>query len=234
VDPRVSPHITPYDIDDVMEKKPINKKAFQERMGLAPDPEAPLFFWPSRLYAQKGPSLLQKIVLHCMDRHGIQVALVANGDPRAEAFFERLAGERSGRIARKAFEEDLSVLGKSGSDYVLMPSLYEPCGLPQMECPRFGTLPVGRLTGGIKDTVRDLDAERGTGNGFVFQDFTPEAFQAALERAVAFHARPAKMRKANLQRIMGESFKNFSLENTAKKYIQVYENLIAERNAAPE
>ncbi len=229
VDPRISIHITPYDVEDVMEMKRINKRQFQEAMALNAEPNAPLFFWASRLYPQKGPELLYKIAMRCVDRHGIQIALVANGDPATERLFQSLAKISRGHIAHAPFREDLSELGKAASDFVLMPSRYEPCGLPQMECPRFGTLAVVRSTGGLKDTVFELDAEAGKGNGFIFEDFMPKALEEAIVRAVAFYQMPEEIRSRNIKRIMRESFENFSLEATAQKYISLYESLIPMR-----
>ncbi|MFH2002168.1 MAG: glycogen/starch synthase, partial [Planctomycetota bacterium] len=226
VDPRICRHITPYDIDDVMEKKAVNKRAFQLKMGLRADPHAPLFFWPSRLYPQKGPELLYKIIRRCIDSHGLQVAFVANGDLTMIRMFQVIAKTSKGRVAHRHFSEGLSELGKAASDFVLMPSKYEPCGLPQMECPRFGTLSVGRLTGGIRDTVSELDTETETGNGFVFEEFAPAALGEAIARAVEFYRKPPEIRKRNIQRIMRESFERFSLAKTAKEYIKIYESLI--------
>ena len=90
-DPRLNPHVHPYDIGDVLEGKRINKEAFQKEMGLLPDPDAPLFLWPSRLYAQKGPELLSAIAASMVAQHGVQLALVANGDRAVEATFRKLA-----------------------------------------------------------------------------------------------------------------------------------------------
>jgi glycogen synthase len=227
VDPRVSSYITPFDIEDVMEKKSINKSTFQERMGLDLDPDAPLFLWPSRLYPQKGPTLLQKIIKGCIENYGMQLGLVANGDQSVEQFFQALSKNYDGKVAHKSFSEDLSKLGKSAADFVLMPSMYEPCGLPQMECPRFGTLPVARLTGGIKDTVWELDPTKEVGNGFVFNAFTAEALEGAVKRAISFYRQPVEVKRKNIQRVMRESFQTFTLEHTANKYIQVYETLMA-------
>lgn len=86
-----------------------------------------------------------------------KLAFVANGDPTLQRQIKTLLKDYKGRIAYQPFSESMSELGKAASDFMLMPSQYEPCGLPQMECPRFGTLPVARLTGGISDTVTALD-----------------------------------------------------------------------------
>jgi starch synthase len=227
-DPRLNPHVDPYDMDDVLEGKRKNKEAFQKEMGLRIEPDAPLFLWPSRLYAQKGPELLAAIASTCVKKHGMQIALVASGDRAVEAVFRKLAATSDGRIAHKPFREDLGMRSLAGSDFVLMPSLYEPCGLPQMVGPRFGTLPVARMTGGLKDTVTQLDATRAKGNGFAFTPHTSTALAAAIADAVTFYREPEDVRRAVLQRVMRESLEQFSLANTAKAYIEVYEKLIAE------
>jgi starch synthase len=227
-DPRINPHILPYDMDDVIEGKRINKERFQKEMGLRPDADAPLFLWPSRLYAQKGPELLSAIASSSVQKHGLQIALVASGDRSVEAVFRRLAATSDGRIAHRPFREDLSMRGLAGADFVLMPSLYEPCGLPQMMGPRFGTLAVARATGGLKDTVAQLDASRTIGNGFVFEPHTPVALAGAIAEAVAFYREPESVRRPALQRIMKDSLERFTLANTARAYVEVYEKLLAE------
>lgn len=228
-DPRINPHIIPYDVADVIEGKRVNKERFQKEMGLRPEPDAPLFFWPSRLYAQKGPELLAAIASACVRRHGMQIALVANGDRAIEAVFRKLAATSDGRIVHRPFHEDLGMRALAGSDFVLMPSLYEPCGLPQMIGPRFGTLVVARATGGLKDTVTALDVSRQSGNGFVFTPHTTAALAAAITEAVRFYRAPEPVRRSTLQRVMRDGLERFSLANTARAYTQVYEKLIAEK-----
>lgn len=225
VDPRHARGIVNYWLEDVVEKKPLNKRLFQEHMGLRLEPSAPLFLWPSRLYPQKGPELLLAIARRLVERHGVQIALVANGEPELERGFQRLMLTSDGRISLRPFDEELSELGKAGADFVLMPSRYEPCGLPQMECPRFGTLAVARLTGGLRDTVHELDLVREEGEGFVFEEFSPAALEAAMLRAVTFYRQPVEVRRATLQRVMRESFDTCSLAATAREYIRIYESL---------
>jgi ADP-glucose type glycogen/starch synthase len=227
VDPARGTHSVPFDHTDVMDKKAVNKRAFQEKLGLAVEARAPLFLWPSRLYPQKGPELLLGIAERFIRRHGAQIALVASGDRAIERSFAFMAAASGGAIGWVPFREDLSELGKAGSDFVLMPSRYEPCGLPQMECPRFGTLPVARLTGGLRDTVTELDVEAGTGNGFVFEPHTPEALESAMERAVRWARLPEKQRQQDLSRVMRESFERFNLARMAREYIEIYESLIS-------
>lgn len=229
VDPRVSRCIIPYDVDDVFEKKQQNKHLFQEAMGLDLEPDAPLFFWPHRLYAQKGPELLLDVAKRCIERDGIQIAVVARGANSIVRAFEGLASAHRGKLAILPFREDLSELGNAASDFMLMPSRYEPSGLPQMAGPRFGTIPVARLTGGIAGTVFPLNAEEDQGNGFGFEAFSAAALEDAIQRALAFYNLPTHIRRRNLRRIMKESFESFNLAGTASHYISVYEKLIGMR-----
>jgi glycogen synthase len=204
-DPRINPHIVPYDIADVVEGKRRNKERFQKEMGLTPDVDAPLFLWPSRLYAQKGPELLAAIASDAVRRHGLQIALVASGDRSLEAVFRKLAALTDGNIAHRPFRDDLGMRGLAAADFVLMPSLYEPCGLPQMMGPRFGTLAVARATGGLKDTVTPLDVKQGTGNGFLFEAHTSSALAGAIGEAMRFYRLSESLRRETLQRVMQES-----------------------------
>lgn len=231
-DPRISPHTIPYDVDDVMEGKRVNKETFQKEMGLRQEADAPLFLWPSRLYSQKGPELLTAIAADCVKRHNMQIALVASGDRAVESTFRRLAAASDGRIAHRPFREELGMRGLAGADFVMMPSLYEPCGLPQMIGPRFGSLTVARATGGLKDTVENLDEATETGNGFVFERYDVAGLSGAITAAIKFYRQPEARRCKTLQRVMRESLQRFSLANTARSYIEVYEKLIAEGGRA--
>ncbi|HJK94928.1 MAG TPA: glycogen/starch synthase [Polyangiaceae bacterium LLY-WYZ-15_(1-7)] len=226
VDPRRARWAARFGPEEAMAKKAVNKAAFQERMGLAIDPDAPLFLWPNRLYEQKGVTLLLDVLQRSLAKH-MQVAIVANGDAKTEERLGVLSLGSQGRIARQPFSEELSEIGKAGADFLLMPSRYEPCGLPQMEGPRFGALPVVRATGGLKDTVFPLDVEARTGNGFVFEHYEADGFAWALEQALAFHAKPFAVREETVRRVMREAFARHTLERTASQYVDVYESLIA-------
>ena len=233
VDPRLSRALRRnYNTSTVTEGKRDNKAAFQQEMGLRLDPDAPLFFWPHRLFPQKGPQLLAEIALSLIREYweqGLQIAVVGNGDPYWEDAFGAISCGSDGRIAYQHFEPFLSELGKAAADFILMPSMYEPCGLPQMEGLRYGTLPIVRATGGLKDTVEHLRDDGGTGNGFVFNDFLPDALWWACGEAMRFYSQPPAHRKAVLVRVMEESMRHFNLEVTTLEYVRVYERLLGEK-----
>ena len=231
VHPDKSPHLKhKRNGKNMLEWKAHYKKEFQKATGLSQDLDSPLLFWPHRLYLQKGPELLCDLALHFINKYHAQIGVVANGDQSIEKRLIELSNANPNRIAFHSFNEALSEYGKAGADYMLMPSRYEPSGLPQMECPRYGTLPVVRLTGGLKDTVKELDIKKNTGNGFTFKAFTKEALARAVDRAIKnFYYQPEQVKTQILQRISDESIKTFSFANTAKQYMEIYEQLFAER-----
>jgi len=227
IDPRRARHILRFGPENVVPRKAENKAILQHRVGLDIRPEAPLFFWPSRLYTQKAPELLLAVASSFVIRHDAQFLVVANGDLEIERRLRMLALRHRGAVVHRPFDEELSEVAKAGADFVLVPSWYEPCGLPQMEGPRFGTLPIVRATGGLKDTVPPLDVENGTGIGFVFDELSADALSVAMRSAVGFRACNETVRAEILGRIMLEAAQRFSLARTAEHYMDVYDRLIA-------
>jgi ADP-glucose type glycogen/starch synthase len=215
---------------DVLEAKTANKLALQRELQLKQDPDAPLFFWPSRLDpVQKGPQLLTDILYQVVTDHwdsGFQLAVIANGPH--QQWFERIVAsfDLGERVAIVDFDERLSRLGYAASDFMLMPSLFEPCGLPQMTAPLYGSLPVVHGTGGLRDTIRHLDVAKSTGNGFRFDFYGPEGLRWAIDEAMAFHALPPQVREREIQRVMRESALEFSHKEVARRYIEIYEEML--------
>ena len=116
-----------------------------------------------------------------------QLAVLGTGESRYEKALRRLVDEVPNAAARIAFSGPISRMIEAGSDFFLMPSRYEPCGLNQMYSLRYGTPPVVRKTGGLADTVTDLTTDPKKGNGFVFEPAAPEALADAMERALMFY-----------------------------------------------
>ena len=206
------------------------KTIFQRKVGLRENPDAPIFFWPSRLDpAQKGCQLLAEILFNIIDRYSyqdLQVAVVANG-----AYFEVFERIRNmhnigSSFAVVPFDNDLSQLGYGASDFMLMPSLFEPCGLPQMIAPKYGCLPIVHNTGGLHDTVTGLDIQQHRGNGFIFNDYDSHALAWAIDRAMEFYCLEPHVREREISRIMEESARRFTHDVTAKAYINIYEAML--------
>jgi len=228
VNSKVMRNIVNFNKHAVMEAKAQNKLNFQKLMDLPLEPDVPLFFWPNRLYYQKAPEILLDNTEYFLNKYNIQIAIVANGDAKIEKQSEILS-KRFDRIKFKIFDEDLSNLGKAASDFILMPSRYEPCGLPQMEAPRFGTLPVVRATGGLKDTIKQMNAENETGNGFLFEMVDKPGLEFGLREAIKFYNLPFEIKKKNIQRVISHSKRTFNMKNTALNYMAVYEKMIKEK-----
>lgn len=214
-----------------VEGKRANKLAFQREMKLPENCDAPLFFWPSRLDpVQKGPQLLTDILVDFVADHAhrdVQVGIVANGPH--ELWFKEMIRKfgLQRHVSIVDFDERISRLGYAGSDFMVMPSLFEPCGLPQMTAPLYGSLPVVHSTGGLYDTIQPLDIEQSTGNGFRFDNYDSGALRWAMDRAMDFHLLPAEVREPQILRIIKESTKHFSHEEVARRYIATYEQMLA-------
>ena len=206
------------------------KRRLQEELGLDRDDGATVFFWPSRLDpVQKGCSLLTDILYRTVHRYwdrDLQFVVVANG--AYQGVFRNIADFHGihNRVAVADFNEPLSRLAYAGSDFVLMPSLFEPCGLPPMVGALYGSLPVVRDTGGLHDCVETIDAARGTGNGVVFRDYDSGALAWAIDRAMDFAALPAGVRDANVSRVMTDAAARFNHAVCAKRYISLYEKML--------
>jgi starch synthase len=225
-----------YDSHSHLRGKRRNKRAFQAEVGLNVDPSAPLFYWPSRLDpVQKGPQLLAEVLYRKISEYadsGMQIAIVADGSFQRHFHEIVRLHDLQGRVAVVDFDERISHLGYAAADYMIMPSLFEPCGLPQMISPIYGTLPIVHGTGGLYDTVDPLAVDGACGNGFRFDVYDPAGLSWAMDQAMAFQQRPEELREQVVQRIMEESRQRFSHATNAKAYMRLYEEML-ERPLVP-
>jgi ADP-glucose type glycogen/starch synthase len=219
-----------YDSTDFCQKKKENKLYFQKKTGLKENPDAPLFFWPSRLDPmQKGCSLLTEILYKIVSDHwddDLQVAIVANGEYQRHFHDIVYMHNLQKRVAVCDFEENLSRLGFAASDFMLMPSLFEPCGLPQMISTIYGGLPIVNDTGGLHDTIKHLDIEKNSGNGFVFNVYDSKGLNWAIDEAMRFYKLDEYVKVNQIERVMKEAASNFNHSVTAQKYIDIYEQML--------
>ncbi len=185
----------------------------------------PLVGMVMRMSSQKGADLLAD-ALEAVMKLDLQLVMLSSGDPALERFF-KAAEERHAEQLRvvTGFDNTLAHRIQAGSDMFLMPSRFEPCGLTQMYALKYGTVPVVRATGGLRDTVSEFDPKTGSGNGFVFENYEPGALVAALERAVK------TFRNVHLwRRLMSNCFAaDFSWRRSARQYLDWFERLRAER-----
>ncbi len=230
-DPETDTHIPArFNTRTHAEAKRRNKAALQERLGLRVNPDAPLFFWPSRLDPiQKGCQLLSDILFDTVTsytREELQIVFVANGAHKVH--FHNIVRQHDfyDRVAVCDFHEPLSRMAYAASDFTLIPSLFEPCGLTQMIGALYGSLPVVHDTGGLHDTVTHLDVSTHTGNGFVFETYDSRGLRWAMDQAMAFFGLGPAARAQELTRIMRESKRMFNHDVTARRYFDIYEAML--------
>ncbi len=218
-----------YTPDSHTEGKRFNKRMLQIALGLIQDPDAPLFYWPSRLDSlQKGAQLLAPLLpdLVNRDRPCPQVVFVADGDSQSQIQEMVRTHGLGERVAVCDFDEHLARIAYGAADFVLMPSRFEPCGLPQMIGAKYGALPIARRTGGIRDTVSPLDPVKNVGNGFLFDTYTAPALASAIEDALAFHWLSGPNRYPCIHRVMAEAAARFNPQATTEQYVGLYEDLL--------
>lgn len=176
----------------------------------------------SRLTSQKGFDLVEQSFDRLLQRQ-VQVVLLGTGEPRYEEFFRAAAARFPGRVAvRIGFDEALAHGIEAGADLFLMPSLYEPCGLNQMFSQRYGTIPIVRAVGGLKDSVEDYHAGHNTGTGLVFNQYDAGAMLAAIDRGLAVYQDKTAW-TALRRRAMA---RDFSWTRSASLYGDLYKTLV--------
>jgi starch synthase len=203
--------------------KAANKTALMEAFDLSPDlADAPLLAVISRLADQKGFDLLAEILPQLM-KQKLMLVILGTGEEKYHHWLEAEAPKYKGKLGVKiAFSNQLAHLIEAGADMFLMPSRYEPCGLNQIYSMKYGTIPVVRATGGLVDTVTPVGDPKTPGTGFLFSDYTPEAFLKAI-----FSALDAYANKDLWHPIMTHAMtQDFSWTVSARKYLELYNTLI--------
>lgn len=220
----------PYDQRSVVAGKAAAKQALQTRLGLTVDPHIAVFGVVSRFASQKGLDLLAEALPHIMSRMHVQFAFLGAGDLGLEQTFRWAASAFPGRVGlHVGYDNALSHLIQGGSDFFVMPSRAEPCGLTQMYAMRYGTPPLVRATGGLIDTVEQYVEGKDTGTGFRFNDATAPALYNTIGWACAtYYDRPEEL-LALRQRGMDQ---DFSWGGRARRYVELYEWAVATRRAA--
>ena len=211
-----------YDAKSLAKKKE-NKLALQRELGLREDPDAPLFTMVSRLTTQKGANLVAELLPEFRERR-MQLAVLGTGDYLYEhAIADFAYHNQMNFAARITFDEGLSRRFYAGSDVFLMPSEFEPCGLAQMIAMRYGTLPLVRETGGLKDTVTGYWDAGDKANGFSFKDFDANGLRNAVDLALKlwFEQRDVfdKLQKNAVAM-------NYGWDESAAKYRELYNSLL--------
>lgn len=196
------------------------KTALQKELGLTVDSKIPMIAMITRLSNQKGLDLVDRVISEIMNL-GIQLVVLGMGESRYVNLFSWAEQNYPGRVvARFEMNNELAHKIYAASDMFLMPSQFEPCGLSQMMSMRYGTVPIVRETGGLRDTVLSYNEYNDEGNGFTFFNYNAHDMLNTIARAVYYYKerRPifTKLRKRGMNT-------DFSWDNSANKYLEIYE-----------
>ena len=202
--------------------KAVNKEKLQERLGLEIDPEVPLIGMVTRLVSHKGLDLVKGAIDEVMATTNAQFAVLGSGDWEYEQFFKEMQAKYPGRfVLCLGFVPELARKIYGGSDLFLMPSKSEPCGLSQMVAVRYGSIPIIRETGGLKDSITDCGD--GEGNGFTFQTYNVQDMIDAINRGINMY----NDKKDEWTALVDRAMKcDFSWGRSANEYIRLYKQLI--------
>jgi len=221
-DPTTDDAIASHYAADNCDGKATCKQALQTQCGLTVDASIPLLVLISRLADQKGIDLLLANAARWIER-GYQMVILGSGDPHTEQALHELADTNpSSLYFWRGFNETLARQIYAGGDIFLMPSRFEPCGLGQLMAMRYGTIPVVRATGGLKDTVVDHTHDPEHATGFHFTDAIPEAFDRALEQAISSYRQPHEWSGIRSRAMQRDS----SWEASAADYQTLYYKLL--------
>ena len=201
--------------------KKINKSCLQELFGLPVREDVPVMGIVTRLVAHKGLDLIKRVMWDLLATTDMQLVVLGSGDWEYEAFFKELASAFPEKVGlRLGFVPDLARKFYAGSDLFLMPSKSEPCGLSQMVALRYGSIPIVRETGGLKDTI--TDSGDGKGNGFTFKSYDAYDMLDAIRRALGAYNDKDYWQKLVLRALKCDN----SWGRSAKEYIKLYESIL--------
>ena len=221
-DPMTDPMLEARFGADSMDKKVVNKLALQRELGLSEGADIPLIGMVGRLSSQKGLDLVERVLDGIMAT-GCQLVVLGMGEDRYVDLLNWAQWKYAGRIAsRIEMNHTLAHRIYAGADMFLMPSMFEPCGLSQMISMRYGTLPIARETGGLRDTVFAYNEVTGEGNGFTFLNYNAHDMLNVVERAVDLYRAHPGVWKALMVRAMAGQY---GWDQSAHHYIDLYKAL---------
>ena len=210
-----------YSVKDVKAGKAANKADLQKAMGLPEKPDTPIIGLVSRLVSHKGLDLIKGILDELLSTTDVQVAVLGSGDWQYENFFKEMQAKYPDKLAATiGFIPALSRKVYAGSDLFLMPSKSEPCGLSQMIALRYGTVPIVRETGGLRDSI--TDSGDGQGNGFTFKTYNAHDMLGAIRRGL-----DAYWNKDNWDVLVDRAMNSdYSWGKSANEYIKMYKEVL--------
>lgn len=212
-----------YNIDNVIEAKAYNKEKLYEELEL-PKSDKILVSFIGRFAKQKGISLIIDIIDEYLEKDLFNFVIVGQGDWEYERYFTELQKQYPNNVRYiEGLKHRVSQKVYAASDFLLMPSLFESSGLNQMIAQRYGTIPIVRYTGGLKDTVKAYDKSTKTGNGFTFNNFDDEELDQALKLAIYYYHNE----KEHLKKIIENAMQiDNDIDTMAKEYNEIYKQMI--------
>ena len=211
-----------YDASSFRKKKYVNKERLQEELGLEVDKKKYMIGLISRLTDQKGLDLINAVMDGLVDEF-TQLVVIGTGEPQYENMFRHFAWKYPGKVSANIYySEAMSHKIYASCDAFLMPSLFEPCGLSQLMSLRYGTVPIVRETGGLKDTVEPYNEYEKTGTGFSFMNYNAHEMLATVRYAEQIYYDKKRDWNKIVERAMN---KDFSWKNSAKQYEELYEGM---------
>lgn len=222
--PRTDKYIFETYDEESLDRKLDNKIALQKSLGLPERRNVPLIAIVSRLVEPKGMDLVVRMMDEILQHEDIQLVVLGTGEKRYEDWFKGLAWRYPKKVSVNIyFSNELAQRIYAGADIFLMPSNYEPCGIGQLIALRYGTIPVVRQTGGLKDTVQQYNKYTQEGNGFVFENYNAHEMMYALKRALSFYGNYEIWHKIQFNAVQAD----YSWKRSAKEYEALYERLTA-------
>lgn len=213
----------PYNANNFRKEKVKNKRALQEELGLERDDKTMMIGIVSRLTGQKGFDLIA-YVMDELCRDNVQIVVLGTGEEQYENMFRHFDWKYNNKVSANIYySEALSHKIYAGCDAFLMPSLFEPCGLSQLMSLRYGTLPIVRETGGLKDTVQPYNEYEGTGTGFSFKNYNAHEMLRTIRYAEQIYYDRKREWNKMVDRAMAV---DFSWKVSANKYQEMYDWLI--------
>ena len=202
--------------------KSANKLELQKEFNLPVDARLPLFGGIGRLAEQKGVEIMLRALEEMLRLSmPMQFVAVGSGEPAFQKSYQDLARRYPSQVAvRIGFDEGLSHRIEAGSDFFLMPSRFEPCGLNQMYGLRYGTIPIVRTTGGLDDTVIDVREDPEKANGIKFIEYSATALGKSIHKALAIFEQPALLKHFRMNAMAAD----FSWDRTVARYVQAYQH----------
>jgi starch synthase len=225
-DPFLKYHYSSKDsVDKIIKQKNENKKFLQKKLKMNISSK-PIFCSIGRLVPQKGPSLIEKSIFKTIKGDGQFILLGSSNVKKLKRKFfslkKKLSKNRDVSL-NFAFDEKLANQIYAAADFIIIPSQFEPCGLTQMIALRYGTIPIVRKTGGLADTVFDIESTNPLKNGFLFEKFSKKDLAAAINRALFYFFKKNEKLKTLIENGIKE---DFTIEKSTKKYEEFYKKLL--------